>query len=69
MRKEGLIAPTDHFCELCGKAISSKHALKIHIKTVHERKSLEVKCPHCDEVFINNSSKRAHVNLVHFPDA
>jgi hypothetical protein len=64
----GLSAPNDHQCELCGKSIHSRRALVAHIKSVHERVSLELKCTHCDEIFINKTRRMRHINLVHFPE-
>jgi len=56
------------YCEICGKMCQSKCDLDKHVLTVHEKKSLDVKCCECDKVFINHGSMSRHKNLVHFPD-
>ena len=41
-------------CDLCGKALSTKYLLQIHLRTKHKAlPELELKCKHCDEVFAN----------------
>ena len=55
-------------CEACGKLCSGKAHLEDHVRLVHERKSLNVKCTECDKVFIHPRAMYMHRNLVHFPD-
>ena len=57
-------------CDKCGKVFIGKGYLKSHIKAVHERKSLDVKCtfPECEEIFTNRSMRTRHINIVHYPN-
>ena len=60
--------PKHLYCEACGKSCSGKAHLEDHVRLVHERKSLNVKCTECDKVFIHPRAMYTHKNLVHFPD-
>lgn len=57
-----------HQCDQCGAKISSKFLLKRHIRVVHEKKVIVVKCKHCDLKFPNIIARQRHMNVVHFPD-
>ena len=67
LRAEGLSARYDAQCDHCGKVLASANSLKSHITTIHENKSLKIKCKFCEEIFHSRSSKNRHINLVHFP--
>ena len=57
-------------CEMCGKVFIGKGYLKHHIKSVHEGKSLDLKCTHpgCEEIFKNSASRSRHFYIVHHPN-
>ena len=55
-------------CDICGKQLATQVCLKQHIRTIHKRQGLSLKCKYCDERFHCPSAKNTHTYLVHFPD-
>ncbi|GMR49865.1 hypothetical protein PMAYCL1PPCAC_20060, partial [Pristionchus mayeri] len=52
-----------HLCSECGKKLSSKYALKIHMLVHSDKKPF--KCPHCDLFFRTKINRRYHIKTVH----
>ena len=50
-------------CNLCGKTLSRKSALKTHINIVHKR--VRYKCPSCDKDYSKIGDMRYHFRAVH----
>ena len=61
--------PREH-CDQCGRVFIGRGQLKWHIISVHERKSLDLKCtfPECDKLFTNRAQRTTHRNLIHTPN-
>ena len=57
-------------CDKCGKVFIGSANLNLHVKVVHDRMSLDLKCtfPDCDKVFTNRSMRTRHINITHFPN-
>ena len=57
-------------CDKCGKVFIGRGRLNLHVKVVHDRKSLDLKCTQspCDKVFTNRSLRTWHINTIHFPN-
>ena len=51
-------------CEICCKTFSQMGSLKMHIKTVHEKKKT-FKCDNCDYSCSHTNSMTRHVESVH----
>jgi len=52
-------------CHICGKAFKHKHAVRFHIKQVHEKKT-RVKCDRCGKTLYNKYELTKHINKHHF---
>ena len=50
-------------CDVCGKVLVGKDALRAHTKAIHER--IRHKCPQCDKTYTNIGDMRGHVRAVH----
>ena len=64
----GLPAAKDVQCDKCGKRFNSKTSLNYHNDTVHEKKSMDIRCTHCHLVFPRRQQMLRHRTLVHFPE-
>ena len=60
--------PKVHCCEKCGKTFRFRGLLNDHVVVVHDKKSLDIKCNLCDEVFTKYAMRDHHRNIVHFPN-
>ena len=47
---------------------ASRPYLKEHVASVHENKSLRVKCSVCEEVLPDRKARMRHETAAHFPD-
>ena len=56
------------FCEICGMMCPDKGRLRDHVMTVHEKKSLDIKCTECDQIFVSRQAMQKHRVIVHCPD-
>ena len=52
----------------CGKYFSTATSLRIHVRSVHERKSMPATCKICGETFATRALRYAHSNTVHNAD-
>ena len=66
----------DNKCEYCGKVLTRKRAMRLHVKRVHlkikdemkvEKQSNEndIKCNRCDKVLNRNCDLKLHIKRVH----
>ena len=55
-------------CDHCGKRLASPGSRDNHIKMVHKKESVQMKCTECDELFRDYCTRRWHLALVHFPE-
>ena len=51
-------------CNFCDKTFARIQGLKIHIKSVHEKKR-DLQCPHCPKRFSSSSDLSQHKKVVH----
>ena len=52
-----------HRCNICSKAFSYAHNLKMHIHTIHESKK-EYKCEYCGKLFAEPGNLKLHISTV-----
>jgi uncharacterized Zn-finger protein len=51
-------------CTVCSSAFKNQHALKLHIKQVHE-KITRVTCPYCEKKMYNKYVLSKHIEKKH----
>merc|ERR1712051_744097 len=51
-------------CELCNSRFGSKNYLRVHISSVHQKKSV-VQCTICDKFLSNDLTLKGHIASVH----
>ena len=61
---QGICVPDGKKCPICNKAFSNRSILKLHITSVHERKTPH-KCIHCSASFAQKQQMEEHVSDVH----
>ena len=51
-------------CELCNKILCSKYTLKLHMETIHEKKT-KFQCHICNRCFAHKASMQYHIDSFH----
>jgi uncharacterized Zn-finger protein len=51
-------------CDQCQKEFVDKHALKLHVRQVHEQSTRAI-CPNCNKVFYNKYTMAKHMEKKH----
>ena len=54
----------DFECEHCGQAFTESSKLKVHIRTVHEKRR-DFVCELCGKDFTHSSSLKKHIRTTH----
>ncbi|KAK4320769.1 hypothetical protein Pmani_008388 [Petrolisthes manimaculis] len=52
-------------CDVCGKTLSSKYALQVHIRDVHTEVRRTFTCTLCNKVYASQNSYRVHMSIKH----
>lgn len=56
-------------CQACGKMLSSKYALQVHMRDVHSDVKRNYSCAICNKVYASQNSYRVHMSLKHRSNA
>ena len=51
-------------CELCNKILSNKYTLKLHMETIHEKKT-KFQCNICNKCFAHKTGMQHHIDSIH----
>ncbi|XP_066980761.1 transcription activator GAGA-like isoform X14 [Macrobrachium rosenbergii] len=52
-------------CDVCGKSLSSKYALQVHMRDVHTEARRYFTCSLCNKVYASQNSYRVHMSIKH----
>ncbi|KAK8754674.1 hypothetical protein OTU49_017532 [Cherax quadricarinatus] len=52
-------------CDVCGKTLSSKYALQVHMRDVHTEVRRSFTCTLCNKVYASQNSYRVHMSIKH----
>ncbi|XP_037798974.1 broad-complex core protein isoforms 1/2/3/4/5-like [Penaeus monodon] len=52
-------------CDVCGKSLSSKYALQVHMRDVHTEVRRTFTCSLCNKVYASQNSYRVHMSIKH----
>nr|XP_045585927.1 broad-complex core protein isoforms 1/2/3/4/5-like isoform X3 [Procambarus clarkii] len=52
-------------CDVCGKTLSSKYALQVHMRDVHTEVRRTFTCSLCNKVYASQNSYRVHMSIKH----
>lgn len=52
-------------CDVCGKSLSSKYALQVHMRDVHTDARRYFTCSLCNKVYASQNSYRVHMSIKH----
>lgn len=50
---------------MCGKTLSSKYALQVHMRDVHTEARRTFICTLCNKVYASQNSYRVHMSMKH----
>lgn len=50
---------------MCGKTLSSKYALQVHMRDVHTEARRTFTCTLCNKVYASQNSFRVHMSMKH----
>lgn len=52
-------------CMLCGKVMSTKNSIRVHMRDQHSKFKCKYFCPICEKIYANKNSMSCHLSTMH----